>query len=502
MRYGTPFSAGYGSPGCACLVQLERDANGLSILATITPATGCGDALFGVYLNAQWFGNYTIAEGESKIVRLPMRQSNNSIYVYRWGHGDSQYSHVSIGQYDDTLDARRVTLSWPWLPAFRGPLLASGALDTDADNWTLTSPSVTALALLSGQRYYAPYSVTVSGGVASVLVGSVAVPLASGSGAVGTTITLSGTLSGTVDISSGCASHAGQLFWHFPSAMNIIRGTSNPPSAVVATKAFDQTDNTQWTEPADLAAGTYFYALQSVSAEGEPSAQSSAIEEDISVAPAPPTSLHYVSSGGGSASVAWTASVTPGATYTVYTDAAHPGSLQAVTTTAGTSASVSVPSDGTVNVLVRATDGVLEESNGNMLALTFVGGVYQAAQPNIPSIGAGTVSETNGRTLSVQALYDASGEAAAGVTAQLFTRAPGGSYTLASPDATGTLAALSSQWKAATLSYTFPSDGYFFVALCVATTSGVQGPLCAEVEIYVNATPAAAPGFTARKTRG
>lgn len=500
MRYGMPYASGYGDARQTSLVELSLDQNGLAIEARVTPAPGRGDALFGVVQNAKWVGNYTLDEAQTRLLMLAAAGAKSSVYVFRLGKGSGAYTNDRLARYDDALDARRVTLLWNWDPVYVGAISSESA-DTQASGWSLTGVAFAHLDRADNLRYRIPYTITVTGGVATVQLGRADNVLASGSGPVNTTVALTGTLPGSVAVSAGCVSHTGFIEYHYPQSMRILRGTSNPPATVVATVPFNLRDSQRWTEASDLTAGTHYYALQLVSAEGDAGDVSAAVAETIIADPAPATNLHYVSHTGADCVVAWTASITAGVTYTVWSDGAD-GIMRKITETAGLTATVPVMSDGVSHVLVRAEKDNVAETNTAYLTLTFAASVLQAAKPNVPQIVADSVKITNSRTVTLQGAYDATGEAAAATKLALYVRPDSGAYDWGTPAAVVNLSAFNDTWKLAALSATLTGNGYWFASVKSRTAGDVESAASAETRLYVSDTNLAAPAFEARKTRG
>ncbi len=122
-----------------------------------------------------------------------------------------------------------------------------------------------------------------------------------------------------------------------------------------------------------------------------------------------------------------------------------------------------------------------------MLALNYKSGVYIAPAPNTPSILAGSLSITSGRSVQIRGTYNTQGEGDVGTTLQLFTRTASTAYDFTSIAASNTLNAPVDGIKNATISYTFPSDGLYWITMKAVTAAGVQSVSQApELLVYVS----------------
>ena len=89
---------------------------------------------------------------------------------------------------------------------------------------------------------------------------------------------------------------------------------------------------------------------------------------------------------------------------------------------------------------------------------------------------------------------------------KLYSRTPAGAYNFAVPDASAALGSAGpSGAKAASLSYTFAANGYYYVTVLAATAGGVlsDSTLAGEVLVFVSdADLPADAALTAAVSRG
>jgi hypothetical protein len=200
--------------------------------------------------------------------------------------------------------------------------------------------------------------------------------------------------------------------------------------------------------------------------------------------PKPPTNLAYSSGNAAATILSFTPSQTGGATYRAYLATAIGGvmNLNDIKATASAGAStVTLPAitgyPGTVYAIVRAVAGGIEERNLNIIALEYdAAGNFVPARPNSPAIQLESLAITAGRTISVKGIYNSDHQVAAPTSLQLFSRTPSGSYNFSTPIGSGgTLASSGVKGiQSGTVTYTFPSDGYFYLTMLAVTPSGTQ----------------------------
>jgi hypothetical protein len=305
MRFGTPLAAGLGSPEHFVQgVELASGSHG-DVLATLHPRKTTGPATWHLYSNCRRVDIQTIAEGAAGIFRIPRTygQNNPSLFFLRVGHSaDPSMDFSAIArQYEEAAaESRRVTLTWTWEPEIIG-WTGDGGYTL---SWGLNGLSLLNTLPYSGATNWRTLSfdLVVNAGIATVTLYAGNNVLATGTRAVGNILTMnpqnSSGVWGTVTVPGGATTQLGcSLFIRWPAAMKLLRGTTNPPAAVIATIPFDGTeDEATWTEPADLAAGTYYYGRKAVSDSGvDGTLEAFTPAAVIHAPPGPVSNMHRVS---------------------------------------------------------------------------------------------------------------------------------------------------------------------------------------------------------------
>lgn len=518
MRYGSPYASGYGSyDNMVKYLRYDRSrlaASGrIYLLFMMRSGWGGANVYAGVYINNTLIANVNVPDNTEISVPLPSLPFSTKavVQILRLGHyGDPGYSIARVSRISEAGDSARVTAQWKW------KAIAVGA-DKDGgftSAWSLLGCTRANTTGVLGERSWGQLQleILVSGGNVTINLYNRGGLVASGTtttGALPTTVTLAAQngsgISGTFTLAAGVtAFSAGVVYVKWPKSMNILRGASNPPTVVVGTVLYNRKDSADWTEAADLAAGNYYYELQSVSDDNIVGGATSAWLETVNGPPVAPSGLAFLSgSAGAGITLSFNPSITAGVTYRGY--AGTPGAQMdmgapAATAIAGSSqifipAAALAGGAGLYCFAVRAISatGGYEEKNIDMLLLSVSGGgVVQAVLPNQPAMVLNSVSIT-GRAVTVRVTYATADEQGVATQIQLFARNPLGAYVLASPVATATLAATSSGVKSATLSYTFPSDQIVFLAAAALTAGGAQGPISAEIGPYNPSTAATQP---------
>ena len=358
-------------------------------------------------------------------------------------------------------------------------------------------------------RCWLDYDLTVAAGTATITLYANGVEVATGSGAVGGAVTFTGdNISGAVTVAADAVTDEGRVYWHYPKSMRIKRDTTNPPTTVIATMAFDKKDQRTWSESTDLAAGTYHYRIQPINAEGDIGDDSATASKTISGFVAPVTALAYASGGATACVITWTKSTTAGCTYNVYVEQPGTGYMDFSTPHATTLADAETatlaisPTTGTARVVVRASKSGVEETNNTTLSVSFSSGTYVPPQPNTPTILEQNTTVDSGNVVRTYVCYPIVDEAGTGATINIYKRAQGGSYNYSSALATGTLATVREGVKASTLVGSLGADGVYYIVARAATAAGVESASSDEVMVVASAANIAAPTFTAKVSRG
>jgi len=505
LIFGSIFPSGFGDH--------ERHIGGLRFVASesgvgirvyFTPYTGMGDAWFGIYRNSELVSLVYADEGAESFafVQGALGGDTQNIQVIRNGFTQGQPMPRTARYFDSASE--RAALSWKWIPEIIGLQEDDGTENPDLSNWSLSGLTTSIMARTDDTRGYLGVSIAVSGGTATVTVSNSGVSLASGSVAVGD----SG-LSGTVDVAAGAATESGMILRiRWPEYANILRDTSSPPSTDIDDVYFDWDDYGEWAEESDLAAGTYYYAIQAISDTGQAGTQTSPASVTISASPEPPTELAYASGDASATILSFTGSATPGATYAVYLQEPDQEFMDVVTPAATAIAGatqITLPAisgyAGYAYAWLRATSGGVEEQTGARIRLEYdAAGAYVAERPNDASLASVT---SDGTTVTATVVYDSTSEEGTGATARVFTRTPGGSFNRASPAQTGALASSIGNLKTATLTWT-SGTGWIEVGADVTTSGSVASVNVSNVvRHYVSTTGGTTPTeFEADNARG
>lgn len=500
-RYGMTYGSGYGAPdNFVQYIRLTPASGNTSVFVAFMPATGYGNSYFQILNNSIKMADVYAGEGVETVVRVPQNYGQNqcSIAVLRLGHAMDDGINLQAVARTYEVDSKRIVLTWTWTPK-----MANSALDDlgYTSNWTLTGVKRTNTSRVFGHFTWGELRIdlAVSGGVATVTVRNGGMTVASGSGAVGTTVTLSAQnssgLSGTVDVSAGAVTvDNAYMEWRWPAWMRIRRDTVDPPVVDLSPDIkFDGFDQGKFMEPSDLAAGTYYYRLIPLSDTGVLGTASATLSATVLGAPEAPTNLTYSSGNAAATVLSFTPSATVGATYNLYMaqPGAAPMNLNDVVATAGVGATtITMPAvvgyPGTVQVLLRSTKTGVEEKNVLCLNLTYdAGGNYVAPAPNVPEIVVSSIAFSAGLAMTLNANYMTGGELAAGTKVRLYQRVPGGSYGAYVDEQT--LTATSTGLKHAALSYTFGAAGFYWIAVKAITAAGTLSAISTEVLVFASA---------------
>lgn len=502
MGYGI-YGMGYGLPDNH-LDFFDIEVNGGVILVRFRPATQSparGDEYFGIYRNAKLVDTIYAKANEitERISVLP--EPGHSIQtIVILSHGflaDPAFSQPELARIVEQNESGRVTLRWIW------QVHEVGSYDDTNDyatNWALSGLTYDQARRVTGYptRGELDYDIAVSGGNATVTLRNGTQTLATGTGAVGTTVTLaeanSSGITGTVDIDAGAVTTSNlHLYLRWPESMKILRDTSDPPSTLITTVAFNKLNEGAFTEAADLAAGTYYYRIQPVSDTGDDGTVSDTLTAAVPGVPDSPGDPEYVSGNYNNTVISWEESTTPGATYNVYVQQVGEtmnknDPTQTLVTGSDQTTLPTMTYPGKAYVLVRALNGGVESRNGAFFELEYdSAGNYVAKRPNTPTLDAWSQDVSSGRSLTISCTYDTSFEAAEATQVQLFVRTLTGSYDYASPVNTQSLGNAINNVKQATLSYTFPANGLYWITAKAATAGGVQSENPAtELLVYVS----------------
>lgn len=487
--FGQSFGAGFGDPDNHIADIIYDNTRGMAILA----ADGFGDQYYSIFINGV----------TSRSVWCPEGQYTD--WVYLDSPEKSMLLLLGTGQNTDGLSnplnalelpMRFVTALWIWSTDVIDPPELP-----ELTNWTLSGIKREHITTLDQfTRGTIPVTVTEAAGTVTVTLSTIA----EGSGPVGSTITLtelnSSGVSGSVDASLSTVTDSGIVEVRFPEKMEILRDTFSPPTTVRTTERYNSADTATWQEPNALDAGTYYYSLRAISDTKDTGDASTPQEITVIAEPEPPTDIAYVSGNYSNTAISWTASTTPGATYNVYLRDADETDLDTLTpiqTLVAGSTGTTLPTlafPGTVTVLVRCELGGLEEKNLDKLDITYdSAGDKVDPEPNIASIR--DVRVASGTSVTIEADYDSTSEAAVATEIEFFSRTASGSYNLSSPDATQGLSnTLPVKFASATISL---ANGNHYVSVRAKTAAGaVSESLSDEQFVFVSDENIEAPTGT------
>jgi len=534
MRFGAPYSAGYGNPENHYAYTIpdttemaRRGYTSCPVRFKLRTSPVMYPCFHHVFVNAKKVATVYDSDGAEKNVdvQIPYGTNSFSIFIMRVGQlSDPLANYDRCARVSEETENERITLVLTFVPKVVEPEFSSG---THTSSWALTGAVLGEnTARVAGHPTWGRlgYTIDVDGGVATLTLTSGTRTVASGSATVlGAPFPITFTasdgsgLAGSVTVADTVADVTdGVLDVRWPKEMKIKRGTSDPPTTVIATVPFRGENQVRYTEASELAAGTYYYRTQQVSDTGSNGTESATVSIVAIGAPEPPTNLAYSSGGVADTVLSYNRSTTAGATYRLY----HPNSVggqinmdvPAQTIGSGTpggAATIAVTSfavaAGTVAFVLRAVSGGVEERNLNVLLVEYdAAGARVAPRPNTPGINEGGITITSGRDISVPVLYDPTREKGTATQVYFYKRTPSGSYpAVGSPDATASLSSTANGLKKATISYTFASNGYYYIRALAATAAGVTSLTtdAAEFLVFASDETMAAPTFTAELSR-
>jgi hypothetical protein len=492
MKFGSPIAAGFGAPENA-LALVHATLSGPSLKVRSVARDDLKAAWFQILRNSKHC-EYLYLEQSDDITRhVPSDGSaRQAVSVLRCGCAPADLSRAA--RWYDAKVSRRTTHIIYWIPQIKGSVDATGA--TKLSSWSLSGLTYGGTDRVAGfaSRGALTVEITVDGSDVDLSIYCGSVLVASGSGTVDGSVTLAGTLSGSVTVAADAATGTETLSIHWPASCNVKRGTTSPPSAVVASVPFNAADYAAWTEPSDLTAGTtYYYAFGFVSDSGVVGTYTSPVTLAVPAPPVPPSGLVYDSGAYDAVVLDFVPSSTGGATHRAYIQGPSDPSMPTGHNTGATfgTGTVTLPEleyPGTTRVQIRAVAGGLEEAVGATLDIELdSSGNYVAPRPNTPTIRGYTAA---GLAATVNGVYATAGEKGTATQLKMRVKSPGGSYG-AVVDSTA-LAAAGSGAKIAALDYTFAAAGWYWVKVTAATAAAIESDAGAEMLVYVtDAAPAA-----------
>jgi len=475
-----------------------------AILVKFIPATGFGNSWFSIYLNGIHQTSVFAAEGTMSQQVIESNNGKNSIAVLWTGEQQLVRQPSAVAETEKT--GQKVTLAWNWVYDIIGNPAS------ELSNWTLsgltrewTEPG----GVLTRRQLQIASDET--GGTVAITGTRNGLEVFSGSAAQGATATLTQSngsgISGTVDVGATAADADETLHLRLPSSMEIFRDTSSSPTTSVASVGYNESDVASYVETSALASATYYYRMRATSDTADVGDYGTDVTIDVPGTPDAPEDLAYSSGNAAATVLSFTASDTVGATYNLYMAAIGatilPVQTPVATAIAG-STTITMPAvtgyAGSVRVLLRAESVGIEEKNGNELVLEYdAAGAFVVARPNTPEVTLDTV--TTGTTISMAVTYDSTNELGVGVTAQLFTRVPTGTFDFTTVEDSDALAGTGTI-KTGTLAVTL-ANGWHYVTSKVATAGGIQSAVEAQEQlVYVSDTNISSPAPSVKLSGG
>ena len=506
MKFGSNFGSGFGSPE-NWLTYFYCEAAGEQIRVSFTPHTA---GWYGVYVDSRLQTQRYVSANENVVVWVASDHNvtRQSVSVIR--SGNNAYNLRRSARWYDYQTSKRVTLDWSFNYEVLGSIDNNGA--SKLSNWSLSGVAWYHLMPITGSRCrgYLTAPVTTSGnGHYQVTLERAGYEVATGHGLPNSEIILSGSnssgLTGRVFITSGAIDET--LYVRFPESMQVLRGTTEPPTAPVATVPFRGTPDGTWTETADKTAGqTYYYRLREVSDTGEYGTASESLAVTIPDPPAPVSSVEYVSGNAAGLALKFIPSVTAGVGLLAYcqgpddininwnqyfSGATFDSSLNGVVLSG-----LSFP--GSTNVWIRATKGGVEEKRGSMLAVELdSNGNYIAQRPNAPTITSITAS---GLGITAEVGYDPAQQEGTATHVHMYLKTPNSTYS-GTPDSAANLVT-DGEVYVADVTARAPSKGWYWAKIYAATAANVESVNGAEKLVFVSNNAGNTPIIDGLATRG
>ena len=512
MKFGAPFSAGFGSPE-NWLTSFAVEALNTRIRVEYVPTY---DGWYGTYIDSrqQAMRYCSAAERVVQYVPADANVSRQMVSVIRAGAVGVGVSRSA--RWYDSQTSKRSTLDWKWSYEVLGSVDANGATKLSA--WTAAGLTWALVSPVNGStsRGYLDVIIDVSGGNVTISLQRQGHTLASGACAVGDICYLeTGSQYGVtaqVTTDPTIASGTEKFYMRYPASMKILRGTDGSHFTTVATAPFVGEElNGSFTETSDLIASeTYYYRIRTYSDTGELGVVSPSIVVNMPGPPAPASDLAYVSSVSNwpvsiDCVFNFTESITPGVEYKLYiqrpTDTYINWNDEFTAVYGSGTFTTSLPAiEGTFKLVLRTNIiGGEHEYIGTDLEVEFDGtGAFITPRPNTPSIMKSVI--TDGLTVAIETSYDPSREVGVATHIHLYYKAVGGAYN-ASPDAADNLVS-EGYSKVASPEIAVPATGWYWFKVTAATALNAEDTTGAERLLYVSDVATAAPAADGVPTRG
>lgn len=505
MRFGQRYSAPVGEPTKTLEYCLIDEINN-QLRVKFKPRENWGNKWYHIYQNAIKQTQLYVLEGEpaTVIITPPYGQTKLSILVLNVGsQSDPSYdAHLVARTYEET--APRTTLE----AAFTPEIMEAIGDDQTLSNWVLTGYTYgqnCTIDRTQPTRCYIDIDAAGTGPTVSLYNHGLLVAQGTGTGSVTLEEQNDSGLSGSVTVSPSITTFAAQLYIRWPDHINVLRGTTNPPTVSVADIPFAGVESVRWVETADLAAGTYYYRLQSVSDTADIGDSTASESVTIPGPPEPPTNLAYSAGDAADTSIDFTDSITPGVTINVYLQLAGEEimDLEVPVAVTANSYGYQLPAltyPGTNRLVVRAVKAGVEEKNLDVLELEFGSdGVYIPARPNSCEIDQSrTVVTGLSASIYVTQSTDAEEVAAAGY----YVYAHGEDTVTTGADATGSFTGTRNGVRYGTVIVPL-QEGWNYVSVFAYSAAGFLSESANEYAIYASTANAPAPsGFKIYQSRG
>jgi hypothetical protein len=509
MKFGAPLSAGFGSPE-NLLSEFKCESQNHTIRVEYVTAY---EGWYGTYIDSKEQAmKYCVAD-ERVIQYVPADSGTDlqSISVIRTGWAGVNVKRSA--RWYDQLTSKRATLDWIWQYETIGSVNTAG--NTKLSSWLINGVTWASLSPISMCRGYLDVIITVSGTVVTIDLQRQGRSLAIGACTIGDICYIdpvndSG-IGAQVTPDPTIVTGTEKLYIRYPESMKILRSTIDPPTLVIATVPFINSDVATFTESSDLTPDRYFYRIRTYSDTGQYGIVSPSTIVTIPGPPEPVTDAALASSTSFwpttiDCNISFTDSITPGVEYKLYVQTPNDDYMNwndvfPSTLLPGPILNFALPAiEGEFKIVIRTNViGGLQEMIGAELFLEFDGaGEYIPSRPNTPSIQKYVV--TTGLNAEFECSYDPSREVGVATHVHLYYKAVGGAYNL-TPDASATLISDGS-CRTASPVIILPSDGWYWIKIHATTAVDTEDTDGVETLIYVCDDEQAAPPLDGTPTRG
>ena len=510
MRFGQRYSAPLGEPS-KTLQYLHVETKGNLLYVEFYPRVGYGNRWFGIYLNAIKQTHIYVPEGRPTTLNLTPQYGDVKISVLCLNigyQGDPNYDAQAVARTYESNYSRRATLELVFVPEIYY------SVNPDFNFTSLTGYTYGVNCSVDSTTRnicYLDYVYDATSTILSVYNGNVLVATSTGTGAVTLNEVNSSGLSGTVTVDAAAVDTTSRLYLRWPEYVQVLRGLTNPPTVVVKSIQFNGVENRTWSEPEDLVAGDYYYALRSRN-NTEYSNLTTPILVSIDQPPAAPTNVAYVSGNYANCVIGYTSAANVQAYIQDVGDPIIDFETPAVTTPVtdglqlpilGVGGSGTFNFPGVVRVVLRASSDGGEEKNLNVLELEFdADGNYVEPRPNVCHIDVRR-SVINGQNVNLVVTQSSDNEVVVPTGFEVFVREDGSSYDVTSP-LDGTFTRKRNGVRYGTIDVPLGTGTLYHIvvyAVVVGTDSEVASESSDEYDFYLKAG-ATLPTFEIHRSNG